>query len=373
MSDAGGAARRSQWIDASKGIGLLCVITVHSMIPDINPVTIHLSSFTIPLFFILAGLTYNSDAHRYDLRHFVMSRGRQYLIPYFMLYLLTLVLFSLLQPYVATYLTPDQLLFWFFYGSGPPDAATHLWFLPVMYFGLVLFALIDRLTAHLPTASRIPFLFLLPFLASVVEATLSLQGSLVPWHLNAVLISTTFSLIGNQLRRLNGLNEWSIGSAARDLALASAGTMVLLLLSSVNGFTDIAVDNTGASVWLYMVNGTMGSAIVFTVAGHVARSGGRVRGSLVSLGNYSQEVYEIHPIMFYLVPVSLVLLGWTSTQIAACHSIFWPLRLVIGTGVSFLAAKKVISRHRITRLMFRGSTAERKPPLPSTRPTGSQS
>jgi fucose 4-O-acetylase-like acetyltransferase len=105
-----------------------------------------LASFAIALFFIMAGMTYNGDKHRSNLKTYAISRGRQLLIPYFVLYIIMIVAFVPLAGSVDTYLTPADVVFWFLYGAGPPGQATHLWFLPVLYFGLLLFIAIESVT-----------------------------------------------------------------------------------------------------------------------------------------------------------------------------------------------------------------------------------
>jgi fucose 4-O-acetylase-like acetyltransferase len=136
---------RIEWIDCTKGVGVICVVLVHSIIPVVNPVTQHLSSFTMPIFFILAGLTYNNERHRSAIKPFALSRAKQFLIPYVCLYCVEILLLIPLSILITFPLTPSQLVFWFLYGAGPPNAATHLWFLPVIYFSTMLFVLLDRI------------------------------------------------------------------------------------------------------------------------------------------------------------------------------------------------------------------------------------
>ena len=70
-----------------------------------------LASFAIALFFLMAGMTYNGDKHRNNLKAYAISRGRQLLIPYFVLYIIIMVMFVPLAGSVDTYLTPGDLLF----------------------------------------------------------------------------------------------------------------------------------------------------------------------------------------------------------------------------------------------------------------------
>ena len=234
------ARERLDWIEMAKGIGVTLVVLVHSIIPRIDPVTTHLSSFTIPIFFVLTGLTYNNEKHRTHLRNLATSRARQLLIPYFSLYLLMMILFIPLSPSIETYLTPDQLLFWFLYGSGPPDSATHLWFLPVLFLGLMLFVTLDRITYSLPRAFRWVMSMVLVLAADIIWSLF--RPILVPWRMSSVLIAASMMIIGNEIRRLRGLKRWTYGSRIRNTIGVLLVTTVLLTLSQLNGFTDMAVD-----------------------------------------------------------------------------------------------------------------------------------
>ncbi len=346
---------RLQWIENAKGVGVLSVIMVHSMIPDVNPVTIHLSSFTIPLFFVMAGLTYNNERHRGALREFIESRGRRYMIPYFVLYVVELCLRGILGPYAGTELPTDQILFWLAYGSGPSGASTHLWFLPVLFFGLVLFAITDRVMMRAPHYSKwlIAMLFLL--VASYIQSFF--RPALVPWHMNAILISAAFIIAGNEMRQVIGLSSIDLGSSAKNLIGVVAISVILLTISAMNGFTDIAVDNTGTSVWLYLATGIIGSVLVFILA-DISQSVYIFRQMLTRIGRHSQEVYEIHPVMFYIIPIVFALIGREGIY-PADYVLLWPARFFIGVSISLLVVERVISRHRLTRLIFSGSSSPR--------------
>lgn len=344
-------ATRLDWIEAAKGVGITSVILVHSIIPTVNPITTHLSSFTIPLFFMLAGLTYNNDRHRGRLRSFAVSRGRQFLIPYFFLYFAVIVLFVPLSPNIETYLTPDQLVFWFLYGNGPPLSASHLWFLPVLYFGLMVFVVADRLMQNLPVHSRWILAVVFPLLAIIVQFVFA--PALVPWRLGGVLIAATFVLFGNMMRHYKGMDPWRTSSRAIDAVLFILLSILLVFASSLNGFTDIAVDNFGVSIWLYLVAGTTGTIVAFLVSSSLL-SILSLRRVFMALGKNSQEVYEIHPIAFPLVPLIALSLNLSFDE-PGLAPIFWSLRFVLGVSVAFLLTKYVITRNRVLAFLFRGS------------------
>ncbi|NHJ12057.1 MAG: acyltransferase [Candidatus Thorarchaeota archaeon] len=342
---------RLDWIEVAKGMGIVFVILVHSMIPWLNPVTIHLSSFTIPLFFVLAGLTYNNDRYRGNLRRFAVSRGKQFLIPYFCLYALMMVLFVPLSPNIDTTLTSAEVAFWFAYGNGPPLSASHLWFLPVMYFGLMVFVVADRLMQNLPPYSRVTLAVVFPLTAIFVQSLFA--PALVPWRLGGVFIAATFVLIGNIMRHNRGLTSWLTYSKAADVTFFVALSILLVALSSLNGFTDIAVDNFGNSIWLYVIAGMMGSTAVFLASSALVYSL-KTRNLFMALGKNSQELYEIHPIAFYLIP----LVGFLFSLPVGDPTLFdllWPIRFLLGVSIGFLLTKYVITKNRFLSIMFRGS------------------
>ena len=130
-------------------------------------------------------------------------------------------------------------------------------------------------------------------------------------------------------------------------------SVVLILISEINGFVDIAIDMYGINAWLYLVTGTLGSLLVFILAGMFAA---RSRGHhlLLPIGENSQTIYEIHPVFFFLIPLSLYVAGWSVTDIGSSFNLFWPVRLIIAVAFSLPFALKVVPRSRILSIIFTG-------------------
>jgi fucose 4-O-acetylase-like acetyltransferase len=342
---------RFEWIEVTKGIGITCVILVHSMIPWINPVTIHLSSFTIPIFFVLAGLTYNNYRYRSNLRYFAVSRGKQFLIPYFFLSMIMIVLFLPLSSTVDSAFTPVEVFLWFLYGNGPPLSASHLWFLPVLYFGLMLFVITDRALQRFPYYSRWIIGVAFPVIALIIQSFF--VPNLVPWRLSSVFVAATFVFFGNAMRQYRGLNPWLSSSRIRDAATFILLSAILLVVSDFNGFTDIAVDNLGKSPLIYLIPGMIGSTVVFYASSALVHSSPSKK-MFMALGRNSQELYEVHPLAFYLVPIMALPFGLPLFGLE--HSmLFWPLRFILGVGLGFILTKYLITRNRVLSVLFRGS------------------
>jgi fucose 4-O-acetylase-like acetyltransferase len=342
---------RLEWIDCAKGIGVICVVLVHSIIPVIIPITKHLSSFTIPIFFILAGLTYNNRRHRDKIKSFATSRARQFLIPYIILYWAEILLFIPVSTLNIFPLTPDQLIFWFFYGAGPPYAATHLWFLAVVYFSLMIFVCLDRFLQHTPNALRWIVFMLFPLLTTSINSIFF--PSLVPWRLGIIFLATSFVFIGNEMRRIKNLEIWTSGSHLFDFFTFIIIACILVFVSEYNGFTDIALDNYGINAWLYLCTGTLGTILVFMLSNAIT-SVSSLKQVFLTYGTNSQEVYEIHPPLFYLVPLFMVLLGGTIEDYLDLYAHLWFIRFILGISISLLISTKFIKKNKLLSIIFKG-------------------
>ncbi|MHA1771285.1 MAG: acyltransferase family protein [Candidatus Thorarchaeota archaeon] len=349
-------ASRFRWIDGAKGLGIIAVMIVHSMIPMINLITTYLSAFAIQLFFIITGLTYHNEKYREQLRRLFIVRGRQLLIPYVLLYFLVIILFIPVAPYIETYLTPSQLVFWFLYGSGPPMSSSHLWFLPVIFFGLVVFAVLDKLSARIARPARLLWIIILPLLSWLIK--IIFEPALVPWHLNAIFIAAAYMFLGNEIRLVRRNSLESLFSVRTNMIIVLLSTSTFLVVSTINGFTDLAVDNTGINIWLYMLAGLLGSIMCISISQIISYKGGRLDRLLALFGTHSQVVYELHPLVFYLSPLLLFLAGFSLGGVTGAIAI-WPLRLFLAITITLPLVLFVIERHAPLRFLFRGTTKER--------------
>ena len=353
---------RQDWIDISRGFGIVFVIMAHSMIPMMNDAyleaaTFFITSFVITLFFILAGMTYNGDKHRHSLKNYAISRGRQLLVPYFAIYIIMMLLFIPLTGSIDTYLAPGDLVFWLVYGAGPPGQPTYLWFLPVLYFGLMLFIVIEAVTHTQDPRVRWLFVVILPFLALWITEAFS--PMLVPWRVNSVLFAATFCIIGYEMKRYRGLERWSTDSKLRDGAIFIVLFTFLILISQYNGFVSHPDDWFGTIGWLYLLTGTSGTVVFFMISSQSNLSSFSKR--MQFLGVNSQVMYEIHPIFFYLVPALLGLFGVSAVAYSTSFPIFWPLRFVISFGLSVLFTLLVF-RSRVLSLIFTGKVTHENAP-----------
>jgi fucose 4-O-acetylase-like acetyltransferase len=344
-----------EWIDTSKGVGIIFVILCHSMIPTGGDVFLEsaaalLSGFVMAMFFILAGMTYNGDKHRENLKQYAISRGRQLLIPYFAIYIIMTLLFIPLAGTIDTYLTPGDLVFWLLYGAGPPGQPTYLWYLPVLYFGLLLFIVIESVTHSQDPRVRWPLVVLLPFLAFWITDVFS--PMLVPWRVSSVLFATAFCIIGHEMRRYRGLKSWYTDSKIRDGIILIILFVVWVTISLYNGFVSFADEIFFTNGWLYLITGISGTIVIFMLSSLLNSS---ISRKIQFLGVNSQTIYEIHPTFFYLVLITLGFLGLSATAYDTSFTMLWPARFAFSFCLSIPFVYLVL-RNRIFSLIFTGKS-----------------
>lgn len=314
-----------------------------------------ITSFVMPIYFILAGMTYNADKNRGSLKAYAISRGRQLLIPYFAIYIIMTLLFIPITGTFDTYLTPGELFFWLLYGAGPPGQPTYLWFLPVLYFGLVLFTVIEAVTHTQDPKVRWSLVVILPFLAWWITDVFS--PILVPWRVNSVLLATAFCIIGHEIRRYRGLSWWRTSSSVRDGVIIIVLAIVTVLVSQYNGFVSHPDDWLGTNVYLYIVSGTSGTIAFFMVSS--ISTSAFISRKLQYIGVNSQIVYEVHPIFFYLAPIILGLFGISFTDYFTAFSLYWPIRFIIASVIS-LPFTWLVLRNRVLSVIFTGKSNTKK-------------
>ncbi len=361
---------RIEWVDVAKGIGVFIVIYCHATWQNVPPWDHLPVSFVMPMYFMLAGLTYNNKKYRENMKEFAISRGKQFMIPYTILMALWILMAALMPS--SSIQTWDELIFWFLYGAGPPTGSPHLWFLPMLYLGMIIFVVFDKILAGLPDISRwllilffpLATVFLNGYVATFLLEYFPFTAGLIPWRLGGVFMTAAFVALGNEIRRYMKLRDWTIGRLSLDIPAIVGMSMILVAVSTVNGFTDIASDNIGlvhpvyVSVWLYLTTGVIGTCITFASSSLIVKLTTRFKNFMIRVGNSSQQIYEIHPMILRLAPLFLGLFGIIMINPVESAINFWIFNYIFITVLSIPIVFYVINRVSILRFMFTGSKDE---------------
>ena len=343
-------SNRVSWIDLTKAISLVSIIVVHSITRD--ALSTVLTGFVIPAFFILYGVTHRNEKHRHNMGQCIRSRFRSLMIPYILLSIGMLVLYSFLYPVVDMGLTPADFAFWLVYGSGPAERVSHLWFLRTMFFAIVVFLLIDKYLHDKPSILRYIIILCSPALGVLIKSALGVE--LVPWGIDSVFIALSFMMIGNEIRRYQELSPWSVSTSIDAIAI-SISLVVFVWLSLYNGFVNVGEGLYGESIYIHMITGVLGTHILSVLSYYFCRHH-MVPTLLSRFIKYGQEIYELHPLMIELnVQVLGGLLIWDAIMIYPNNPLF-VVNLLSGILVSWLIASRVISKSRVLRFVFLGKS-----------------
>lgn len=143
--EQGNCIKRIRWIDVAKGYGIFLIVLGHIL--TTGTLRRLIFAFHVPLFFILSGLTLNTNIR---FKNFLVKKFKSLMIPYFTFSVISIVLFSFmikLMPSLSEQSGFFNQLFVVLYGNSRPDIMkwnTPLWFLPCLFAVLVVVYVIER-------------------------------------------------------------------------------------------------------------------------------------------------------------------------------------------------------------------------------------
>jgi acyltransferase len=134
---------RIEWVDVSKGIGIILVVLGHIYLTGQGHKYIY--SFHMPLFFFLSGYTFNLGKFK-DIRQLLVKKFNSILIPYFWFSILTYTYWVIIERRVSgNSINPVSVFINIFVSQGSQSFLPHnpsLWFLTCLFIVGILFYLI---------------------------------------------------------------------------------------------------------------------------------------------------------------------------------------------------------------------------------------
>lgn len=179
---------RIKTIDIAKGLGILLVVTGHSMQTGSYPMRV-IFTFHMPLFFFLSGFCYNQ--YKYTFGTLLKARVRQLFVP---LLLFSALLLVLRIPILSF---PAHFSIWHLFPFS-------LWFVFILFLTELFGFYIVRLPLYMPV------------LISLISVILYNHGIQLPYSLSCLPAAIMFYSIGHKLRQeqeananyINIINKW---------------------------------------------------------------------------------------------------------------------------------------------------------------------
>jgi fucose 4-O-acetylase-like acetyltransferase len=313
-------AKRIEYLDIAKGIGILLVVLGHNDFAAISPFFHQvIYSFHIPLFFFLSGYFINTSRSFPD---YFGKRFHAVLKPY--LFTILLIYFASVSFEKMGFQTAIGRTLKALYGSINYIDWAQLWFLPNLFvvslYAFIFIQAADRLQNRwvrwgillLTLAISLPFLnTFYPFSTSVFGKEYQLYG--LPFSLDVIFLSGFFFILGNEVRQVTSERAFS----NLPLLLASGTGLILL-----NLFFPYSVDIAKRVYDSFLVNTAeafLGILFILALSRQIELHSHRLAALLKYFGNISLIILIFH------VPVQG---AWGQKLMTATNNL--PLAILIG-------------------------------------------
>lgn len=273
------AKNRIAYLDIAKAIGILMVVFAHINIKGIVYQTFY--SFHIPLFFVLAGMTFHTEK---TFGEFISKKAKRLILPYIAYSLVTFAWYALVEVKMPefTALTRNQTVFGafmeIFLARGSVDFLQHnpaLWFIPCLFVAEMIYYALCKCKKSTKIILGIVLglcgcIFTLDFMPAVFRE--------LPWQSGVALVAVPFMLFGEFLTEnytLEGLRKPVLKKKAFSwcmVVLAFAVVVGLTLFNTIfiNETFDKAHTSMGTKVLgnfgLFYLNALIGTMAVLALS-----------------------------------------------------------------------------------------------------------
>lgn len=292
--------KRLDYIDIAKGLGMILVILGHIR-HDYVPFC---GSVHIPLFFVLSGFLYDIDKKpEREYGENVLKRVKRLVIPYFIYnmvlylkYLLKLMVthsvgvLNVILPFAGfvysapmLYRTgsPENNYEGFVFGNGP------LWFLTSMAVSSAIFYfIIYYVLKHRFDIKRIAAVSVI--LIIIAKLMYSFLPVYLPWSTENAFTGTVFMLFGMCLRKYNTADR-----IRNNPAVVAGCILVFTALHIFNGSANLAIQDYGRSLAVYVILGMCGSVIVLYISIWIEKCG-KIAAAVSYVGKNTLIILAFH-------------------------------------------------------------------------------
>lgn len=269
--------QRDAVLDIAKGLGMILVVIGHCVFH--GPVFSFLSTFHMPLFFVISGLCFNEARHR-RLGVFFVSRLKTLVFPA-LVFTVFYVAMGLCLDWDAAVQMVRSLPF-----SGPPGT---LWFLNILFVVEVAYALLLKAVGRLRLPARVTVI-LLSVLFYVLGCLASRAQVSAPFSLLSALSAFAFYALGHLARPL-----WGRMRSCRPSVVIPAGCAVLILLYNHYSPQPLSMANNYSVGLADFLPAVVGVVMTFFVSKDVVALGYRpIAKALAWIGRNSLVVLGLH-------------------------------------------------------------------------------
>lgn len=205
--------KRYDWIDIAKGIAVLLMVFGHSNdgLSNVTQVNAFVYSFHMPLFFIVSGYLFKPS------KDFVKKKSKSILLPYFFLYLLTVLCSGIIDNFSKGVKIENIISITksFLYGcgldvlNGRVKNVGPLWFLPCFFVSSLIFYFFFVISKKIGKKNDTVMLGIL--CTACASFGILISDVIMPWSIDIAFVCQVFMFAGYVLKNCNFFdNEKSV-------------------------------------------------------------------------------------------------------------------------------------------------------------------
>jgi len=332
-------------IDIYKGIGILLMMLAHCLIYDSFLHRIILS-FNMPMFFVLAGYTFNCNKYRSNISVFVQKSWQRLIIPYWAYILFLFAFWWLIGDNNIIY-GYRKLALSAFYFSGVDVqfnrelsifAVGAIWFLGCLFWARNLFAYIyTKLSAYSLS------------IQACIFSTISLLGvylgtiQKLPWSFDVALAMQYLLFIGLYLKKVNFLEKLMQDRLQKYLFLLAA--IVVLYFNAGHATYDSNLREYGNPLLTFNV-GVLGSIMSFLVANYINEHTKVFSSFFAFCGKWSLHILVIETLDLYIFKIIWELTRFNTIEYFGAVQ-FFLFKVVFNLSVVYVLSLYLEYRKRI--------------------------
>ena len=249
---------RYNFIDSSKGIGILLVILGHLISLNSN-LELSIYSFHMPFFFIVSGMFANTDDISF--LDYLKKKTKQLMLPYLFIYMVGIVV-TLIVPFFSNPSFKEIVYGFIFDPSSVHVGAT--WFLPCLYFVSLFYYPFYKIIVK-----NFNFVIIFAVILALLISPMIVQKLhfLLPFKMDVSLFCLPMYFFGRLLKQ-KIIDIDSFGFFRKALITITC-LMVIIVIPQYNGLVGVVNNSFGNNELLYIYTSICGSFLLITLGSYM--------------------------------------------------------------------------------------------------------
>ena len=329
-------SERTEYIDISKGIGIILMVMGHSLNMN-SKLRTFIYLFHMPLFFLISGYVIKKD-NFYNIKQFVLKKLKSLYLPFLKYTIIFVILhnifiyFNIYENYgnTARYDIIDfarSILDCFlFRRHGEPLLGT-FWFLKTLFLAEVMFILIGNLINRLTNCDLNIFMGFICFILFFIGMVLSIKKITIFLNLERVFVSIFFIYLGYIYKIIEKNIKYKV-----DIFLIFIA--ILLIETLKNNKVDM-ISNEFSNPILFLLDSIIGIYCVFYIAKTINKKY-KYKKVIIYIGKNTIIILALHLLAFKIVNFVQVIIYKEPYKLISAYPIlhfnrgWWILYTIIG-------------------------------------------